>query len=401
MSGVALDPAILDRAEPPVPAIRRMGVASIVVGILAGALWIIGLVVEPIQALRSYLVAYVFWLLIALGALGILMISHVSPGAWSIMLRRPLEAASSTTWLLAALVVPIVAGRGLIYPWAPPDAAALSEAIAQKTFYLDGPFFIARAGLYFIVWGFLASALSRMSSAQRDGREEVLAARMSRVSAVGLVVYCLTLTFAAFDWVMSLEPSWSSTIFGMYVIGGAGVSGLAFAVVVAFLTARRPGPLALFGPRHFHDFGKMLLAFVMLWAYFAFSQFLIIWAGDLPEEITYYERRILGGLRWVSLALALLHFAVPFALLLPRANKRSPARLAAIAALLLVMRWVDAYWLVEPAFHPQRIVLHWLDAAAFLALGGVWLFLFFRRLATRPLVPVGEPLLGEALEHGT
>jgi len=223
---------------------------------------------------------------------------------------------------------------------------------------------------------------------------------MQMVSAAGLGLYCLSATFAAIDWLMSLESHWYSSIYGVYFVGGQVVSALAFVILVSlFLSAREPMSEVL-RPRHFHDYGKLLLAFVVLWAYFAASQLIIMWQGNLADEVSWYKGRLLGGWVWVSAALVLLHFALPFLLLLSRDLKRSAARLSAIAVLLLVMRWVDLYWLAAPAFHPDGVTLHWLDLVTPIALGGIWVGVYARELRARPLLPLGDPELAEALGHG-
>lgn len=397
MSGVT--PENARGAELPALDLSRTRRRALLVALPAALLCVLGAVLDPAQLLRSYLVAYVFWLSIALGCLAIEMLGHVISGVWTVVIRRPLEAASRTIAPLALLFIPILLGLRVLYPWAVPGAAEQSEAIAHKAPYLNAPFFIGRTIGYFAVWILLATLLSRMSLAQDRGRDEALARRMRKLSAVGLMLYCATMTFASIDWMMSLEPRWYSTIYGVYVIGGQAVAGMAFAVLAARLIAARSSRLAPIEEGRFHDFGRMLLAFMMLWAYFAFSQLLIVWSGNLPEEAVYYQARLGGGLRWVSLSLVILGFAVPFLLLLPRAWKKDPRKLSAVALLLLAVRWIDLHWLIAPAFHPRRIVLHWLDVACFVAIGGVWLFLFLRELAARPLLPAGDPLLSEAMEH--
>lgn len=365
---------------------------------VAGAiLCVLGAILDPSQFFRSHLLALVFWLSIALGCLAVLQVQHVSPGGWSVMIRRPLEAASRTVWVLGLLFLPLLLGLPRLYVWARPEVVQADEILRHKAPYLNVPFFVARAALYFAVWTGLAITLSRMSLAQDRGHDPERARRMRTLSAVGILAYGLTMTFASFDWMMSLEPHWYSTIFGVYVIGGQVVSAMCFVILVALYLARRPPMAGALRPRHFHDFGKMLMAFVMLWAYFGFSQFLIIWSGNLPEEVPWFKDRMAGGWRWVSLSLILLHFVLPFLLLLSRDLKRSSRRLAAVAGFILLMRWVDLYWLIMPAFHTERLGLHWMDVAATVAVGGLWTWAFVRELGSRPLLPIQEPLLSEAL----
>ena len=372
---------------------RRAGLVFVAGAILC----VIGAAVNPTPFFRSYLLALVFWVSITLGCLGVMMVQHVSTGGWGIVLRRPLEAASRSIWVLGLLFLPLLLGLPRLYAWARPEVVQADLILQHKAPYLNVPFFVARAVLYFAVWAGFAYGLSRMSLAQDRTGDPTLARRMRTVSAVGLLFYCLTMTFASFDWLMSLNPHWHSTIFGVYVVGGQAVAAMCFAILVALYLARRPPMARALRTRHFHDFGKMLLAFVMLWAYFGFSQFLIIWSGNLPEEIPWFKDRMEGGWRWVSLSLILFHFVLPFLLLLSRDVKRSARRLAMIAGVLLVMRWVDTYWLIAPAFHPERVALHWLDVVAPITVGGLWSWAFARELARWPLLPAHEPLLKEAL----
>lgn len=386
-------------AAPPVEALRRLRMRAGATGAVFAVIALAGALLDPRQFLRSYLIAFVFWLSVALGCLAVEMMGHVAPGGWTVVLRRILEAASRTMAPLFVLFLPLLAGVGRLYPWATP-AAADDPVIAAKHAYLNVPFFAARSVLYFVVWWALARGLSRMSAREDAAADPELPRRLRLVSALGLVAYCLTVTFASIDWMMSLTPRWSSTIFGIYVIGGQGVAAMSFGIVMALvLSAGRPD--TPFQTRHFHDFGKMLLAFVMLWAYFALSQLLVQWAGNLPDEIPYYLRRLGEGYGWASVLLVVLHFVVPFLLLLSRDLKRNARRLAAVAGMLLLLRWLDVYWLVAPSAPTgEGASLPWLHPVTFLAVGGIWMAFFAAELMKRPLVPQGEPLLAEALDHG-
>jgi len=379
--------------------LRRLRRAAVVVAVAGALLCALGAFLSPAQFLRSYLIAFVFWLQIALGCLAFGLLGHVAGGGWGAVIRRPVEAAARTVGPMALLFVPIAIGLPYLYEWARPEAVAHDPIIAHKAPYLNVPFFVVRAAIYFAAWAGFAYGVSRMSLAQDRGVTEQSRHRLRRVSAVGLMVYCLTMTLASIDWLMSLSPHWYSTIYGVYVIGGQGVAALAFTVLVMLGLARHAPVSAVMRVQHFHDLGKMLLAFVMLWAYFAISQFLVIWSGNLPEDAPFFISRARGVWRFVSLALVLLHFALPFLLLLSRELKRNTRKLAMVAGLLLVMRWVDVYWLVTPTLSPDRLVFHWLDVAAFAAIGGVWLLLFARELTKRPLLPLADPLLQETTAH--
>lgn len=406
-------------AAPSLGALLRLRTRAILVATVFTLLTVLGALLDPARLLRSYLVAFVFWLSIALGGLAIAMMSQLVPGGWSIVLRRPLEAASRTIAPLSLLFLPLLFSLKSLYPWARPGAALEDPELATKMAYLNVPFFVARSIVYFAIWAVLAWLLSRLSARQDTSLGDAdLARRIRKWSAVGLCLYCTTMTFAAIDWMMSLSPRWSSTIYGVYLIGGQGVAGMAFAILCALLLVREqnlmysnipakdrppswiPGGTSgvLARPHHFHDAGKMLLAFVMLWAYFAISQLLVMWSGNLPEEIPYYVKRLGDGYRPVSIALLLFHFALPFFLLLSRDLKRDARRLALVAALLLVMRWVDFYWLIRPSADEGTARFSWLDPVAFLAIGGIWTALFVTELGRRSLLPLGEPMLGEAFE---
>ncbi len=371
--------------------LHRLGRSAAVAGGVGLALSALGGLLDPTQLLRSWLVAWIFLTGTALGCLAILMIGHLTGGAWGAAIRRLLESAAGTLPLLAAAFVPLALGIPRVWAWATAEAAH-DHLIAAKSLYLNVPFFLVRAAVYFAAWIAVAAALRRWSTAQDTRADGVPRERLELWSRGGLVLLGLTMTFAAFDWLMSLEPHWFSTMYGVLFMGGSVLAGMAFVIPWLAALARRP-LAAVLGARDFHDLGKLLLAFVLLWAYFAFSQYLIIWSGNLPEEIDWYLRRLGGGWQWVAGVIVLLHFALPFALLLSRDLKRRAGALAALAGTLWLVRWIDVWWLVAPAFHPAGPALHWLDLATLLGLGGVWIAVFVRRLAARPLVPLRDPWL--------
>ncbi|MDO8795237.1 MAG: hypothetical protein Q7J25_11520 [Vicinamibacterales bacterium] len=399
-------------AAPAELAARRL--PAFAAGAAGLALCGLGFAIDRDQFFRAYLIAYLFWLGVPLGSMALMMVHHMSGGAWGVVIRRIFEASSRTLPLLAVLFLPIVFGMQTLYPWANADLVAHDGALQHKAIYLNTPFFLARAAFYFACWIGLATVFSRWSLAQ-DGGDRKAARRMERLSGAGLVIYGLTITFAAVDWVMSLDPHWFSTMMGFLFMGSQGLAALAFTVVVAVALSRRAPMRDVFQPAHFHDLGKLMLAFVMLWAYFNFSQFLIIYSGNLAEEVPYYINRLTGGWQYVALVLVVLHFALPFALLLSRDLKRNANRLTAIAILVLVMRVVDLIFLVSPEFNAAGVNLHsinlhggehetgglffhWLDIAAPIGIGGVWLGYFLMQLAGRPLLPVRDAHLAEALE---
>lgn len=381
------------------PDLRRLQQRALLVGIAALALCGLGAIVSPAQFFHSYLMAYMLWLGMALGCLAIAMVHHLSGGAWGVVIRRILEAGTRTLPLMALLFIPLVFGIQSLYVWARPEAVAADEILQDKQIYLNVPFFLTRAAIYFFVWVGVSYFLNRWSLEQ-DRTAVPFSRRLQLLSAAGLVLYGLTTTFAAFDWMMSLEPHWFSTIFGVLIMGGQGLSALALVIATAFLLSRRKPFSDVMTTAHFHDLGNLLLAFVMLWAYFAFSQFLIIWSGNLTEEIPWYLHRLQTGWQGIGALLVLFHFAVPFVLLLSRGNKKSAGTLAAVASGLIVMRLVDLFWLIGPEAHSHGFAVHWLDLLAPIGIGGLWIAVFARELDARPLLPLKDPQLEEALAHG-
>jgi hypothetical protein len=373
---------------------RRPALLAGIVGLVVCAL---GFAFDREQFFRSYLVGYMFWLGVALGSMALAMVHHMSGGAWGMVVRRIFEASSRTLPLLAVLFLPIVLGMHELYPWTRAAHLAEDHVLQQKALYLNVPFFLIRALLYFAVWIALAAMLNRWSREQDEG-DPAATRKMQLMSGGGLVAYGLTITFASVDWVMSLNPHWYSTIFGFIFMGGQALAALAFTIAVAVLLSRRPPMNGVYNAGHFHDLGKLLLAFVMLWAYFAFSQYLIIYSGNLVEEIPYFTTRTMGGWQYVALLIIVFHFALPFALLLSRDLKRNATRLVTVAVGILVMRVVDLFFMVAPEFATAGFRLHWLDVAAPLAVGGIWLWLFLTQLSQRPLLPIRDPQLAEALE---
>jgi hypothetical protein len=381
-----------------VAGVQRLAIGVAVVGL---ALMGVGYVTASHEHFfRSYLMAFIFWSGVALGSLAWSMVHHLSGGAWGVVTRRVFEAASRTLPFMALLFLPIAFGTHELYIWARPEVVAKDPILQFKQPYLNVTFFYVRAAVYFVIWTLLAYGLSAWSLQQDSGYDEKRALRMQRLSGGGLVLYAVTIFFMSVDWMMSLDPHWFSTIYGILFMGNQGLSAMAFTIAVIVLLAKTEPMSRVVGPNHLHDLGKLLLAFVMLWAYFNFSQFLIIWSGNLPEEIPWYLARMKGGWEWVSILLIVGHFALPYVLLLNRDLKRMGTTVAAIAVLIIAMRFVDIFWLIGPEHGKPLLAVHWLDFVAPIALGGVWLALFLWQLGTRPLVPITEPTLQEAIEAG-
>jgi hypothetical protein len=378
----------------------RMRRRSLIAAVIGAIALVIGGFVDPAQFFRSYLLGYVFWIGMTLGCLALLMLQHLSGGQWGFLIRRPCEAASRLFPMMLVLFVPLFFGLGYLYHWAHSSEVARDPVLQNKAMWLRTPWFIFRVFIYFSAWISMSVLLNRVSLAQdRAGDDTVLRMvirrRLQAISGPGLVIWALTVTFMSIDWVMSLDPHWASTIYGMLYMAGEALSALGLMIVLLLILKKYPPFDHILEPVHFQDLGKLLLAFVMLWAYFAYSQFLIIWAGNLPDEIPWYLGRTHGGYRLVALAIIVFHFALPFAMLLSRDLKRNARKLALVASLLIVMRFVDLFWLVAPNPLPgieHGLGFSWMDLAAPLGIGGLWLAAFFWELEKRPLVPVRDTL---------
>jgi len=358
---------------------------------------------DPQEFFRSYLVAYVFWIGITLGSLALLMVQHLTGGNWTLVIRRILEAGSRTLPLMAIAALPLLAGMRSLYSWSRPGET--DPVILQKHLYLNPEFFIARMAFYFAVWFTLTHFLNKWSRMEDAGEAGTPAwIRMESLSGIGLVLYGLTVTFASIDWVMSLEPRWYSTIYGMLFMVGQALGALAFAVLMLIWLSDEKPLSEVVRVSHFQDLASFLLTFVMLWAYLSFSQYLIIWGGNLSEEIPWYLRRMQGLWGIIGLFLVFLNFALPFFLLLFRNVKRRKHSLMVVSVLLLVMRLVDMYWMVLPAFGGGNVSLTWMNIFLPLGMGGIWFAYFIWQLRRMPILPVHDPRVEqigrEAVEHG-
>ena len=381
---------------PQVDVLQRRAFVGGAAGLLASLL---GALVSPTQFFHSYLFAYLFWNGIALGCLSLLMIQHLTGGRWGLAIRRLLEAGTRTVPVLVLLFLPVVLGLKRIYPWAGSAQSdpTIRHAIDLKQAYLNVPFFLGRAVFYFAVWFLLARVLNRVSLESDLGMDLRRARLLRSISGGGLLLMGLTITFMSVDWSMSLDPRWFSTIYGMLFMIGQALSALALCIVLISRIGEERPLSAVANADTLHDLGKLMLAFIMVWAYFSFSQFLIIWSGNLPEEIPWYLRRFQGGWRLVGLFLVVFHFAVPFLVLLSRGVKRRARTVGMVAFAILAVRVVDLFWLVRPEFPHTGLDLHWLDVTLPIGIGGVWLGVFAQQLKTRPLLPLGEPEVREML----
>jgi hypothetical protein len=392
---------------PTAPEWQRLRQGALIAAGLGLLLCAVGALVNLDQFFRSWLVAFLFVLGITLGSLVLVMLQHLTGGAWGLVLRRLLESAARCLPLVALFFIPIALGVTHLYKWTDADwqqvyrKAHENQGVTKADFLTPG-FFVVRAAIYFAVWLILTFVLNRWSREQDRTRDPRLPHRFRLLSGPGIGLYGATITLAAVDWIMSLQPDWYSTIFGVILAVGEVLSAFAFAIALLVLLAQYPPLSDAVRPHHLRDLGNLMLAFVLLWAYMSFCQFLLIWAGNLTEEIPFYLYRGQGGWEWVAAALALFQFALPFVLLLSRDVKTNPRRLVGVALLVLAMRVVDLYWMVMPAFGggqpeiPYRWL--WLDLGALLLLGGLWLLFFLWQLGREPLLPVGDPFLGDLRE---
>ena len=390
----------LDLTPPPV--VRTIAQRSLIVGVVFGVMAILLAIKNPDEFYRAYLLGFMAWLGVALGSMAIVMIRHLTGGGWGVVIRRILGAAMRTLPLLAALFIPILFGIHKLYIWAQPlDQIAdkhLREHLEDITrTYLTTRGFILRAVFYFAVWNLLSFLLSHWSKQTDRAGARDNTDRFKAVSGPGLILYGFTISFAAIDWVMSLDPSWISTIFGLVILIGEVLSAMCFAVVVERILFNYKPMSEMLTPDFVHDHGKWMLAFTMVWAYFNYSQWLIIWAGNLPSEITYYLRRLNGGWGYVGLFIVIFHFAVPFGILLSRPFKRNIRKLVWLAAWLMLMRYLDLFWIIEPNFS-KTLNLPLADVVVPIAIGGLWLAYFFRNLGALPLLPVYDPSAIEVLQ---
>jgi hypothetical protein len=355
---------------------------------------------DPGQFFRSYLFAYLFWLGLSIGCVSILMLQHLTGGLWGLVSRRILEAGSRVLPVMAVLFLPVALGVGTLYVWAGPEPHDhhLAELRHHQAPYLNVPFFLARAVFYFAVWIGLGTLLSRWSLELDKGEDRRVSRRLRSLSGGGLVLMGLTTTFSAFDWGMSLDPRWFSTIYGFIFMVGQVLSAMTLVIIVLSLVGREQPFETVAKPTTIHDLGKLLLAFVMLWSYLHLSQFLIIWSGNLPEEVVFYTRRQVGAWGLIGFLLVLFHFALPFVLLLSRGLKRNLGLMGILAGWLFLFRIVEMFWIIEPVFGETGPVLHLLDLFVPLGLGGAWVAAFVHFFRDRPAVPVGEPEIRELLQ---
>ncbi len=376
--------------------LQRAQRRSLLVGIIALAVCVIGAPFSPDQFFRAYLAAYQFYLGIALGCLVIVMIHHLTGGAWGFVIQPILEAGMRTLPYLALLFIPIAGGANHLYSWAQPDEVAIDNNLQHKQVYLNVPFFCGRAALFFALWIGIALLLDYWSRRQNETGDPRYAQRQSNLSGPGLIVFGISITFAAVDWLMSLQPKFHSTIFGPLVVTGQILSAHAVALIVLAWLAPRAAIADVLSPKVLSDLGNLLFTFLVIWAYMVWFQFMLIWIANLPYEVIWYLPRSSGGWQWVAWALLVFHFIIPFFLLLLRDLKQHLPTLAKVAGLLAAAQLVYVYYLVMPSFPDTSLSEHWMDFLTPFGLGGLWLWCFLRELQRRPLLPRRSEQAAEA-----
>jgi hypothetical protein len=350
----------------------------------------------------SYLLGFSFFLTLALGALFFTTIQHLVRATWSVVVRRIAEAMTGTFPLLFALslviLVPMLLGHTGLYSWSDPEVAANSYFVSKKTGYLNVPFFALRVLIYFGVWMAIAHYFFHRSVEQDESGDPALSERMRVMAAPAIIGFALTANFAAFDLWMSLEPEWFSSIYGVYIFAGAMITVFAVLILASMGLQQKGRLVHSITTEHYHDLGKFLFAFVFFWGYIAFSQFMLIWYANIPEETFWYHIRIQGPWMYVSLALLFLHFMLPFAGLISRHPKRRRATLALLAAWMLAMHWIDLYWLILPTYDGDAVPFHLMDITATLGVGGLFVAMTVYMLSRVNLLPTRDPNLSKSLE---
>lgn len=379
----------------PIPPIIRWG--AFMVGLLGSVAAVIGLLTSgAVQFFQSYLFAFLFWIGLSLGSLAIVMMYYVAGGRWALSIQGITAAGARTVWLMLLLFIPILLGLPDLYAWARPEQVAQNEVLQHQSIYLNTPFFIIRAAVYFIIWFGLAFGITRLTARPEVQPDPGSFMRLRRLSTAGLILYVLTMSFAAIDWVMSLQPGWYSSIFGLVIILAQGLNGLAFGVMILWMLLRSKGKMEEkpeTGSQINRDLGAVMLAFVMGWAYMSFFQYLIIWAGNIPKEVVWYYNRLNGGWQLVALLIVIAQFALPFFALLSMRVRSKVRNLMLISLVIFAINAINLFWQVMPSFYPGGFHLHWLDFVLPIAMGGLWVFVFFTQLQKRAYVPFVEERL--------
>jgi hypothetical protein len=372
--------------------------SGIVGGIGLALLVLVGVLTNPTGFFHAYLFGYTFWLGLGLGCLGVLLVQYLTGGVWGLVTRRIFEAGTATLPMMAVLFVPILFGLPELYAWARPADVAADAILQHKSVYLNIPFFVVRAVVFLLTWVILGQRMRRWSAQEDQTGDASVLRHLQRLSVMGALILGFSVSFAAIDWLMSLDADWSSTMYPPMVAMSFTLLALAFGTLLVALYGPRTTLSELLNPQVFNDLGSLLLAFTMLWGYLEYFQYMLIWAGNLSDEIPWYLSRTQGGWLPVAVGVAAIGFLLPWYLLLFRPLKRNPKTLAAIAGLLVIMQVVNVFWMVQPAFEPSGPLVDWFDVFSLIGFGGLWIAVFAWQLASRPLVPANDPRLQPALE---
>ena len=388
------------QTKPHSTGVARAQLPALVLGIIGILGSVAGFVLDRPEFFRAWLAPFWFWFNIAVGALGVLCLQYVTGGEWGVLIRRPLGAAARTIPLFIILGLPLVFGLPHIYSWANHDIVAHDLLLQRKQVWLNPMGWGIRALIYFALWSLWAWRIRLLSLDFAKTRSPYTELSRRKWSASGMLMFVLTITFASVDWIMSVEPKWYSTMFGISATIGAGLSAFAFVTFFLTLLADNKAMEGVLKPSHFRDLGNLMLAFVMLWAYTNFSQFLLVWYGNIKEETPYYLKRMHGGWGVISFILIVFHFFLPFFMLLMRSIKDRPRTIGVVTIIILAMRFIDAYWLVAPAHYGGHFHISWITLFAFLAIGGLWLWAFIGQLKGQTIIPIHETWVEEAIREG-
>ncbi len=369
-----------------------LGKPALIIGILGLATSVAGLAMHAELFYSAYLTAWLFWLGIGLGGLFLTMLHHLTGSVWSVTLRRITETLAGTLPLLAVLFIPILFSIHHLYEWSHPEALH-DPILMKKAAWLNPTFFTIRSIIYLAIWSFLAWRLRTISLEQDKGGTDEHKARLVRVSAPGMIIFALSISFAAFDWMMSLTPHWYSTIYGVYFGMGSIMSMFAFLILTVTWLQAKGALKGVITQEHRHDMGKLFFAFIILWAYMAFSQYFLIWYANIPEETILYRQRWVGSWKAISMVIVFGHFVLPFFTVISRPAKRNVKFMAFICLWMLLMHYVDLTWNIGPTFSPEGFHLSPWHISTMFGIGGMMIFLFLKTLAKHPIVPVGDPKL--------
>jgi len=365
-----------------------------VIGGLGLLLCVAGFFANRAEFFQSYLFAFQYWGGFAFGGLAVLLLNNVVGGKWGVTIRRLLEAKVRTLPVVFVLFLPILLGLPYLYPWAN-DTIHLNKVVAHKAPYLNTPFFVIRLFIYFALWIVIGMRVQKMTDRQDETGDPTLVVRLRQFSAPSLLAFVLTATLAFIDWILSTDPEFYSTVFGALILIGDVLQTFALSIIVLILISREDRFGDRIGSKILHDLGNLMFAFTIFWAYLSASQLIIIWPADLPQEIGYYLLRTRGFWKVITWGIGLSMFAIPFLALLSQQRKRNPKRLIRIAMWVLFARALDVFWVVEPTFRNKGFALYWTDIAAFLGVGGIWIFVYLGQLRRRPLLPLNDPRLPE------